>query len=588
MFQCQSKIELNNLSWKQVGKTIVNAIGQVLDIDAAILHCDRPTKLADKYFIYQRSLSKHDRFDENLLKQTIKSLEELSKISDLVIEQYQPQQLTSESDRVACLQANIACSMQIPVFAQEHLVASLTIHRCLPQDSWQPEEIQLAQIMADYASLAISQVLAYQQVQALAQRERTLNRITATIRSSLEPQVMFAAIVRELGEALQVDGCTLSLWTKNDQFVQCVGLYNPHETTPLGKGQDYQQATTSAVPIAENPILQALLFTKKPVKSDDLEQQKKLARYELPWHSKARALLIVPLIVDEEIIGSLTLRQSDNTRKWSDSEVELAEMVAVQAAIAVKQARLYETTRQQAEQLQIKEREVSKLNDYLTESVLKRFLPEAIVNKAAKGELFLDLNPEPRRITVLFCDLVDFTNLSGQLGSRLLAEILNEYLEAMSKAVFDRGGTVDKFIGDAIMAMFGAPEELSRREQAKRAITTAQTMHFYLQKLNQKWQTKGLAINTHIPPLQMRCGIHQGRAIVGMFGGGHRKDYTAIGQVVNIAARLQGVAAPNKILISETVANCLKDLHIEQIQSYKLKGVEGNFPTIAIAIDRNQ
>ncbi len=263
-------------------------------------------------------------------------------------------------------------------------------------------------------------------------------------------------------------------------------------------------------------------------------------------------------------------------------------MVASQAAIAVQQARLYETTRQQAQQLQIKEQEVSQLNDYLTESVLKRFLPEAIVNKAAKGQLQLDLSPEPRRITVLFCDLVGFTNLSGKLSSRLLAEILNEYLEAMSKAVFDRGGTVDKFIGDAIMAMFGAPEELSRHEQARRAIATAQTMHFYLQQLNQKWQTKALTINTPIPLLQMRCGIHQGRAIVGMFGGGHRKDYTAIGQVVNIAARLQGVAAPNKILISETVANCLTDLQIEQVQSHKLKGVEGNFPTMAIAIKNNQ
>jgi adenylate cyclase len=442
-------------------------------------------------------------------------------------------------------------------------------------------------MVAAQAAIAISQVLAYERVQALAQREQTLNRITATIRSSLEPEVMFAAIARELGQALEVDGCTLSLWTKDDKFVRCVGLYNPQESVPIGSNER-SQATSSAVPIAENPILQALLYTKKPVKSDDLQRQKKLARYELPWHSKARALLIVPLIVDGEIIGSITLRQSQNSRKWHDCDLELAEMVAAQAAIAVQQSKLYETTKQQAEQLQIKEREVSKLNDYLTESVLKRFLPEAIVNKAAKGELLLDLNPEPRRITVLFCDLVGFTNLSGQLGSRLLAEILNEYLEAMSKAVFDRGGTVDKFIGDAIMAMFGAPEELSRHEQAKRAIATAQTMHSYLQQLNQKWQNKGLTLNTPIPPLQMRCGIHQGRAIVGMFGGGQRKDYTAIGQVVNIAARLQGVATPNQILISETVANCLEDLQIEHIQSHKLKGIERDFATLAISLDIEQ
>ncbi|MGF1538841.1 MAG: GAF domain-containing protein, partial [Pleurocapsa sp.] len=313
MFQCQSEIESTNLSWKQVGQTIVNAIGQVLDIDAAILHCDRPSRLTDRYFIYQRSPTSSKPIDENLLKQTIKSLEELSKITDLAIERYQPQQFTQE-EHLACLQANIASSISIPLFDREHLVASLTIHRCLPNDCWQPEEIQLAQMMANYASLAISQVLAYERVQALAQREQTLNRITATIRSSLKPQVMFAAIVRELGQALQVDGCTLSLWTKEDKFVRCVGLYNPHEIIPPG---ELKQTTTSAVPIAENPILQALLFTKKPVKSDDLERQQKLARYELPWHSKARALLIVPLIVDEQIIGSITLRQSGDSRQWN-------------------------------------------------------------------------------------------------------------------------------------------------------------------------------------------------------------------------------------------------------------------------------
>jgi class 3 adenylate cyclase len=135
------------------------------------------------------------------------------------------------------------------------------------------------------------------------------------------------------------------------------------------------------------------------------------------------------------------------------------------------------------------------------------------------------------------------------------------------------------------MAMFGSPEDLSRREQAERAIATAKSMHFNLQQLNQKWQAKGLSIEGNIPHLKMRCGIHQGRAIVGMFGGRQRKDYTAIGKVVNIAARLQTVAIPNSILISERVANCLPDLKLGQVQLQKLKGLDGDFRTFAIAID---
>ena len=764
MLQCEYGQLLNDLSWAKVGQGIVDTVGQLLDIDIAILHFSKLKPDTEKYFFYQKS-SIEFQVDRDLLKLTINSAK-LSSNNNVTIHQYQADKLKLSVDcHEACVRANIRSSVSIPLFSHENLIASLTIHR-LQGDRWQEQEIEAAKMMATQANLLISQMLAREKLQELAHRETTINRITATIRSSLEPPVMFAAIAKELGEALKVDGCTLSLWTKHDRFVKCVGLYNPHEpqkiienspdwqqattsSVPIAENPilqallfkkktvcssdlekqknlaryelpwhskarallivplileeeiigsitlrqsdssrnwsnfeielaeavanqaaiaidqvlthqqvkelahrettvnritatirssleppvmfaaiakelgealkvdgctlslwtkrdrfvkcvglynphepqkiienspDWQQATTSSVPIAENPILQALLYKKKTVCSSDLEKQKNLARYELPWHSKARALLIVPLIVESEVIGSITLRQSDSSRHWSNSEIELAEAVADQAAIAVQQAKLYETTKKQAQQLQIKEQKVRQLNYYLTESVLKRFLPEAIVNKAATGKLSLDLTPEPRRITVLFCDLVGFTNLSSQLDVLPLAEVLNEYLEAMSKAVFDRGGTVDKFVGDGVMAMFGAPEDLTCPEQAKRAIATAKTMYYYLARLNERWQDKAVKTGDRIPTLKMRCGIHQGKAVVGMFGGGQRKDYTAIGRVVNIAARLQSVTAPNTILISEAVANCLVDVDRQQGQNFRLKGIDRDFRAFTIKI----
>lgn len=468
--------------------------------------------------------------------------------------------------------------MIVPLLVDEEIIGSITLRQSDNSRLWTAAEIELAEAVAAQAAIAINQVLAHQKVQELAQKETTINRITNAIRCSLEPPVIFAAIAKELGSALKVDGCTLSLWTKNDLFVLCVGLYNPYEAKTRLNSPDWQQATSSNVPIAENPILQALLLTKKTVISKDLEKQQNMARYELPWHAKARALMIVPLLLDQEIIGSITLRQSDASRDWSTSETELAEAVASQAAIAVQQAKLYQ-------QLQLKELKVKQLNYYLTESVLKRFLPAAIVNKAATGKLSLDLTPEPRRITVLFCDLVGFTNLSSRLEVELLAEILNEYLEAMTKAVFDHNGTVDKFVGDGVMAMFGAPEDVSCPEQARKAISTAKTMYFYLDMLNQRWQAK-VNSNGLIPRLQMRCGIHQGKAVVGMFGGGQRKDYTAVGKVVNIASRLQSVALPDSIMISETTVNALNQnihyIHWGQVQNLQLKGIDDEFKAYAI------
>ena len=471
--------------------------------------------------------------------------------------------------------------MIVPLLLEEEIIGSITLRQSDDSRHWTKSEVELAEAVASQAAIAIDQVLTHQQIAELAQRETTINQIAKTIRSSLEPPVTFAAIAKELGLALGVDGCTLSLWTKRDRFVRCVGLYNPHEPEKIIlDAPDWQQATTSSVPIGENPILQALLFTKKTVMSRDLEQQKKLARYELPWHAKARALMIVPLIVDEEVIGSITLRQSNKSRDWNSSEIELAEAVASQAAIAVQQAKLYQ-------QLKLEEKKVRQLNYYLTESVLKRFLPAEIVNKAATGKLSLDLTPEPRRVTILFCDLVGFTKLSSSLEALSLAEILNEYLEAMSKAVFEHGGTVDKFIGDAVMAMFGAPEDISYPEQARRAISTAKTMYFYLDMLNQRWQSKAAKLGVKMPILQMRCGIHQGKAVVGMFGGGQRKDYTAVGKVVNIAARLQGVATPNTILISEAIANTYSHyVDLSQGENFKLKGIDKDFRAYTIFVEK--
>jgi class 3 adenylate cyclase/uncharacterized ubiquitin-like protein YukD len=481
------------------------------------------------------------------------------------------------------LHAKSRALLIIPLIFETEIIGSITLRQSADARHWNQSDIDLALSVAQRAAEAISQVLTHEKVRALAQRETTINRITTAIRSSLEPRVMFAAIVTELGKALKVDGCTLSLWKKEDDFVQCVGLYNPQELESNFLSLSNIPANNSIVPISENPILQQVIATKKPVLAEDLEQQQEIAVHKLPLHAKSRALLVVPLLFESEIIGSLTLRQSANARYWNQSDIDLAEAVAAQAAIAVQQARLYETTRQQAEQLKISEQKVTDLNKYLTDSILKRFLPKAIADKAATGELILDLSPESHRVTVLFCDLVNFTNLSEQLGTHLLSKLLNQYLEAMTKAVFERGGTVDKFIGDGIMALFGAPEKLSHREQAQKAIATARSMYDYLQQLNQQWYDRGW-LSTQIDPLKMRCGIHQGRAVVGMFGGGQRKDYTAIGNVVNIAARLQEAAQPNTVLISQTVACCLDNLIVQEFQSLKLKGIKQNILTHLIVI----
>jgi adenylate cyclase len=168
-----------------------------------------------------------------------------------------------------------------------------------------------------------------------------------------------------------------------------------------------------------------------------------------------------------------------------------------------------------------------------------------------------------------------------------VAELLNEYLEAMTKAVFDNGGTVDKFMGDAILALFGAPEELTPNEQVRRAIAAARQMHASLEQLNQKWLEAGVVGTSDRAPVQFRCGIHQGTAVVGMFGGNQRSDYTAIGPSVNIASRLQEAAEPNCILVSAAVADYLDEQEMTKCSPLKLKGIDETVLTFAVELKKS-
>ncbi|MEM6867512.1 MAG: response regulator [Cyanobacteria bacterium P01_C01_bin.121] len=226
--------------------------------------------------------------------------------------------------------------------------------------------------------------------------------------------------------------------------------------------------------------------------------------------------------------------------------------------------------------LKSNERKVAQLNQYLTESVLQRFLPPSLVKKANEGDLQLDLRPEPRLVTVLFSDIVGFTQLSNTLRSRRVAELLNDYLETMTHAIFNNGGTVDKFMGDAVLALFGAPEEMSPNEQVRRAIAAARQMYNDLDGLNQRWAEQGIG------PVQFRCGIHQGTAVVGMFGSAERSDYTAIGPSVNIAARIQEAATAETILVSAAVADYLDEQEIVKFDPLQLKGIDETVLTFGV------
>jgi class 3 adenylate cyclase len=217
--------------------------------------------------------------------------------------------------------------------------------------------------------------------------------------------------------------------------------------------------------------------------------------------------------------------------------------------------------------LKQKEKELADMQRYLTEQVLQRYLPTKLVERIIQGTMQLDEAPRMEVVTIMFADICGFTSTTEALGSRKTAEILNTFLTEMTEVIFRHGGTIDKFIGDCILVIFGAPEKQPSQDQVIQARNCSLAMFRKLAEINEQWLAK------HLPPLKMRIGIHHGSALVGNFGGPQRSDYTAIGHTVNLASRVQSAADEDTILISQVVRDLLPDDEWEDAGSYKVKGV---------------
>lgn len=179
-------------------------------------------------------------------------------------------------------------------------------------------------------------------------------------------------------------------------------------------------------------------------------------------------------------------------------------------------------------------------------SDLGRYLSAELVDKVVRREQDMELGGQRREITVMFADVVAFTPLTEKLPPEQVVQILNELFTIVTEIVFRHGGTVDKFIGDCVMALWGAPT--AQPDHAARALEAAEEIVSWLEVGNASWEEKyGVSVRIAI-------GINSGEAVVGNVGSESRMEYTAIGTTVNLAARLEAIARPQQILISEATA----------------------------------
>ncbi len=301
-------------------------------------------------------------------------------------------------------------------------------------------------------------------------------------------------------------------------------------------------------------ICQKVFSEKVAIHTADAQSDERFDGEQSILFKGIRSAMAVPLWDENKVVGVLYADAHLGRRDWAHEGEEdlsffsaLANLVAssVQRWLLTRKLRSEETIRQQLER-------------YHSPAVVQQLIAAGTLQGGR-------LPPTEEDISILFADIVGFTALSERLSPAQVANLLNDFFEEMLKEVFAFGGTLDKFIGDCIMAFFGAPER--QIDHAERAVAAAKGMLDRLERLN----AEGILSE----PLQLRIAINSGKVVVGDVGSSQRVDYTVLGATVNLASRMEGICPPGECVLSETTYALLKSpAGFEVMGEYRFKGID--------------
>ena len=268
--------------------------------------------------------------------------------------------------------------------------------------------------------------------------------------------------------------------------------------------------------------------------SQDAASDEEFAGVDSIVSQGVRSTICAPLVGESRVHGAIYADRLDPFAAFKPDDLELISAVAAQTAIAVENARAHE---------RLAREEVARAN-------YSRFLPEYVVKQMLENPESFKLGGVNQTITILFADIRGFTRISEHAPPEKIVGLLNRYFSAMTDIIFAHGGTLDKYLGDGLMALFGAPA--TTPEDASNALNAAVAMQRRLLGINTELRKEGLA------EVGVGIGLHTGEVTVGYIGSERRSEYTAIGDSVNTAARLESNAKGGEILISDATAKAAR------------------------------
>jgi adenylate cyclase len=298
-----------------------------------------------------------------------------------------------------------------------------------------------------------------------------------------------------------------------------------------------------------NTILDEVKRNKAAVLSSDAMVDERFKAAKSIIMQGIRSTMCVPLLVGDQLVGAFHVDSMLASGAFTDKDLLLFSGIATQAAIAIQNFRLAKKIEHEA----------------ATRAEFQRLLSPNLVDEIISGALTLDQAGARREVTMLFADIRGFTSMSERHTPEEMVETLNNYFEFMVDVLFKHGGTLDKYVGDEIIGLFGAPVDIV--DAPGRAVRCALDMLKALEEFNRMRAAEGKE------PLHIGVGINTGPVIAGAIGSSRTLQYTVIGDAVNLAARLCNVARAGEVIISQTtMAQCAAQVIAEQREAVQVKG----------------
>jgi adenylate cyclase len=362
--------------------------------------------------------------------------------------------------------------------------------------------------------------------------------LTRAIAGELDVDRLLAKILTAALQLLSADRGVVLLLDKHDKLQpRCI------RTKRGESGEGAEEVVLSQT------IINEVLRDRSAVLSSDASIDSRFKGAQSIIMQGIRSSMAVPLVYSDQLLGVMVLDSQVATNAFTEKDLQLTLALANQAAVAIQNGLYAQKLEQEA----------------LTRQRFQRLLSPAIAELVVSGEVEVQKGGQSRQASVFFSDIRGFTAMSEKRTAQDIVDMLNEYFELMVEVIFEYEGTLDKFVGDEIMALFGAP--VAHPDDAYRAVKVAVEQMHALEEWNLVRAAEGEE------PIRIGIGINTGEVVAGYLGSSKALEYTVIGDVVNTASRLCSRAQAGEIVISRSTYDQVKNyFNVEELPAAQLKG----------------